>query len=128
MAKIHRYLISNFQNELSYFKNNYSDNEIVNLVTDAYNLLENDFEEEENIENIEENIEEDEESSFNYDNTRYILNIEEIIDLKNEMLTREPLVVVENSKKNIDNSEDKEEELEDYNPADLIEDIINSDG
>jgi hypothetical protein len=125
MAKIHRYLIFNSKNELSYFKNNYSDNEIMDLVTNAYSLLENDFEEEENLKNIDEVLEK--ENISDYNNSRYILSIEEIIDLHNEMLIREPFIIVENERFDEKNNESDEEGLEDYNSADLVENIINLD-
>ena len=117
-------MISNSKNELSYFKQKYFDNEIINLITNAYKLLEQDFEEKEkDIENIDENLKNNP-IFYNDDNHRYILNIDEIIDLKNQLLIREPIIIVENFKKIEENSEN--EESEDYNPADLIGDIINS--
>src|SRR5581483_2401346 len=125
MAKIHRYLISNSKNELSHVNQEYSNDEIMNLITNAYELLEQDFEEEEkDIENINENLEEDSVIYNDDNNHRYILNIDEIIDLKNQLLIREPIIIVENSENIEENSEN--DESEDYNPAYLIGDIINS--
>lgn len=124
MAKIHRYLITNSKNELSYLKNTYSNNEVLDLINNAYSLLEQDFEEEdENIENLDDNFENELTFDFN-NNNRYILSIDEIIDLKNQLLVREPLIIIENQEIDEENSEN---EVEDYNPEDLIEDILNSD-
>ena len=117
-------MISNSKNELSHFNQEYSNDEIMNLITNAYELLEQDFEEEEkDIENINENLEEDSVIYNDDNNHRYILNIDEIIDLKNQLLIREPIIIVENSENIEENSEN--EESEDYNLANLIGDIIN---
>ena len=96
MAKIHQYLISNSKSELNYFGKDYDDNEIFELINNAYDLLELDFEEDENInENIDNNFE-DSDLFFNYSNIRHVLKVEEIIDLHNQMLISEPIVIIEN--------------------------------
>ena len=128
MAKIHWYLISNSKSELNYFGKDYDDNEIFELINNAYELLELDFEEDENInENIDSNFE-DSDLFFNYSNIRHVLKVEEIIDLHNQMLISEPIVIIENQKNEEENSKDDEDsEMEDYDPADLVESIVNFD-
>jgi hAT family C-terminal dimerisation region len=125
MAKIHRYLISNSKSELSYIKNNYTNEQISQLINDAYDLYEQDFEED-NIENLEDNNDNDNDNDNNNDdnndNIYHILSIEEIVNLHNQMLVNEPLVIIEMN----NNELESDNNMEDYNPNDLAI-IINDD-